>query len=149
MLADHDISCFVFPSDTHTKSSTATETVKHSQEHFKFTLPKIQPSLPIQHQNNISKSLPTWILTTDFNFLLLLYLPKVLHLEDLEPNIKTMWYPFILYKGKPSNNCTLYIFTQEAIFLFYDETGQTNNPTGKYIIELSKLKHLQRYMTTF
>ena len=30
-----------------------------------------------------------------------------------------------------------------------DETVKTNNLTGKYIKELSKLKHLQHYMTTF
>ena len=30
-----------------------------------------------------------------------------------------------------------------------DETGQKNNRTGKYIIELSKLKHLQCYTTKF
>ena len=34
-------------------------------------------------------------------------------------------------------------------FLLQDKTGQINNLTGKYIMEISKLKHLQRYMTTF
>ena len=29
------------------------------------------------------------------------------------------------------------------------ETGQINNLTGKYIMGLSKLGHLQQYMTTF
>ena len=36
----------------------------------------------------------------------------------------------------------------EKIMLKY-ETGQINNLTDKYIIELSKMKHLQCYMTTF
>ena len=30
-----------------------------------------------------------------------------------------------------------------------DQTGQINNLTVKYIMELSKLKPIQRYMTTF
>ena len=38
---------------------------------------------------------------------------------------------------------------RSKIFLLQDETGKINNLTGKYIMELSKLKHLQRYMTTF
>ena len=35
------------------------------------------------------------------------------------------------------------------ILLVQDETGQINNLTGKYIMEMSKLKHLQRYVTNF
>ena len=30
-----------------------------------------------------------------------------------------------------------------------DEKGQTDNFTGKYITELPKLEHLQRYMNKF
>ena len=33
--------------------------------------------------------------------------------------------------------------------LLTEKTEQMNNLTGKYIMELSKLKHLQRYVTTF
>ena len=33
--------------------------------------------------------------------------------------------------------------------LFQDETRQINNLTSKYIMEMSKLKHLQRFMTRF
>ena len=32
---------------------------------------------------------------------------------------------------------------RSEIFLLQDETGQINNLIGKYIMELSKLKHLQ------
>ena len=38
---------------------------------------------------------------------------------------------------------------RSGFFLSKDETGQIEKLTGKYIMELSKLKHLQRYMTTF
>ena len=34
-------------------------------------------------------------------------------------------------------------------FLLQNKTGKINNFTGKYTMELSKLKHLQRYMTIF
>ena len=34
-------------------------------------------------------------------------------------------------------------------FLFQYQTGKIKNLTGKYIMELSKLKHLQRYTTPF
>ena len=38
---------------------------------------------------------------------------------------------------------------RSEIFLFQDKTGQINNLIGKYIMELSKLKHLQRYMNYY
>ena len=41
------------------------------------------------------------------------------------------------------------IHTRSEIFLLQDKTGQINRPTGKYIMELSKLKHIQQYMNTF
>ena len=43
----------------------------------------------------------------------------------------------------------IYLQVRSDISLLQDESGQINNLTGKYIMELSKLKHLQRYMTTF
>ena len=38
---------------------------------------------------------------------------------------------------------------RSEIFLLQDKTGQINNLTGKYIMEISKLKHLQWYTTNF
>ena len=38
---------------------------------------------------------------------------------------------------------------RSEILLLQDETEKIDNLTGKYIMELSKLKHLQRYMTNF
>ena len=35
------------------------------------------------------------------------------------------------------------------MYLLNHKIGQTNNLTGKYIMELSKWKHLQLYMNTF
>ena len=42
-----------------------------------------------------------------------------------------------------------YLHTRSENFLLQDEIGQTNNLTGKYIMEMSKLEHLQCYMTNF
>ena len=73
----------------------------------------------------------------------------VINLEDLDPNIKTFLFQFDLEKRKPPHNSTLYIFNQEANFSvkWWNETK--NDLTGKYIMELSKLKQLQRYMNKF
>ena len=38
---------------------------------------------------------------------------------------------------------------RSEIFFFCDETGQINNLTGKYIVEMSKLKHKQQYINIF
>ena len=47
------------------------KTIRNSQEHFKFTFSKMQPFILLQYQNHMSNSLPTWVLTTYFNFLFL------------------------------------------------------------------------------
>ena len=41
------------------------------------------------------------------------------------------------------------LHTRSEIFLSQDKTGQINNLTGKYIMEMTKWKHLQRYMTPY
>ena len=38
---------------------------------------------------------------------------------------------------------------RSKIFLLQYKTGKINNLTGKYIMELLKLKHIQHYMTNF
>ena len=42
-----------------------------------------------------------------------------------------------------------YFHIISEIFLFQDKTGQLNNLTGKLIVKLLKLKHLQLYTTLF
>ena len=61
----------------------------------------------------MSKLSLTWTLTTDLIFLLLLYFPRVLNLEDLDPKLKILWFNFTLSKGNPDFNYTLDIFKQE------------------------------------
>ena len=67
-------------------------------------------SLPIKHQNHISNSLPTLMLTTYLTLLILLYLSLVLNVDYLDPNLKILWSPFALVKGEISHNSTLELF---------------------------------------
>ena len=113
---DYDLYLFFIPQDTHPRSSTAKETIKHSKNHFDFTLLMMQLFIHLQHQNKMSKLSLTWILTTDLTFFLLLYFQWVLNLEDLEPELKNLWSLFDLAKGKPSHNYTLKLFKEESIF---------------------------------
>ena len=41
------------------------KTIQNYQQHSEFILTKMTLSLPLNHQNRMSNSLPTWILTTD------------------------------------------------------------------------------------
>ena len=66
---------------------------------------------------------------------------------DLDTNLKTLWYTFALAKKKYTTIPPQISSDQKWNCLLQDQTGQMNNLTGKYITELSKLKHLQRYMT--
>ena len=38
---------------------------------------------------------------------------------------------------------------RSELVLMKDQTGQINNLTGKFIMKISELKHLQRYMNSF
>ena len=92
---------------------TAQKTIKHSQDHSVFIYPKMKLLIPQKHQNHMSKSLSTWILTTDLTFLLPLYLQWVLNLEYLKPNINNLWSILSLAKGKPFYKYTLEKFRPE------------------------------------
>ena len=43
----------------------------------------------------------------------------------------------------------IYLHIRSEILLLQDKTRQINNPTDKYIRELSELKHIPRYMNPF
>ena len=63
----------------------------------------------------------------------------------LGPKAQDLVISFRLGEGETLAQLHLrYIQIRDEIFLLQDKPGQTNNPTGKYIRELSKLKHLQR-----
>ena len=58
--------------------------------------------------------------------------------------------PFCLCEGEIFPRFHLRaLHVRSEIFLLQYKTGQINNLTDKYIMELSKLKHIQHYMTNF
>ena len=60
---------------------------------------------------------------------------------------KYLVIPFRLGKGETIPHFHLGALVIR-LFMRY-QTGNINNLTGKYIMELSNMKHLQRYMTSF
>ena len=71
-------------------------------------------------------------------------------LGQLGPNDQDLLIPLRLGEGKPLPYFHLrYLTIRSEIVLIRDQTGQINNLTGKYIMELSKPKHLQHYMNFF
>ena len=67
----------------------------------------------------------------------------------MDPNLKTLWSHFALVKEKLFRNSTSYLFRSGVHFSCYNIKQGNQQPHIKYIMKLSKLKHLQRYMTTF
>ena len=70
----------------------------------------------------------------DLTLLLLFYLPWVLNLENLDPNLKTLLFILGLEKDKPSHNSIFGIFKQEAKCFWWmmkqdkQTTSQVNKP---------------------
>ena len=92
-------------------------TINHYQDPFEFNFPRMQLFIYIRNQNHMENLSLTSILTIYLTFLLLLYFPLFLDLENLYPRVNTLWFHFALVKGKPSQNSTLDFFKQKAIFL--------------------------------
>ena len=74
------------------------KTIRHSNNPFEFTLPKIQQFIHKQHQHQMSKLLISWTLKTDLTSLWMLYFTWFNNLEELNPNHKTFWFNFVLEK---------------------------------------------------
>ena len=98
----------------------------------------------------MSKLLLTCTMTMDLNFLLQLSSTWAPKSEELDPKLNNLWYPSAWVKENIYQIFTEepFVIRSELVLMRY-QTGQINNLTGKYIMELSKLKHLQRYMTSF
>ena len=68
----------------------------------------------------------------------------------LEPKSQDLVISFCLGEGENIPQFHLRALQiRSEIFLLQDQTGKINNLTGKYIMEISKLKHIQRYMSPF
>ena len=71
-------------------------------------------------------------------------------LGGLGPKSQDLVIHFRLGEGEPLPDFHLRALTIiSELVLMRNKTGQINNPTEKYIMELSKLKYLQKYMTPF
>ena len=71
-------------------------------------------------------------------------------LGGIGPKAEELMIPFRLGKGEPISDFHLrYIAIIIELLLMRYKTVYINNLTGKYIMELSKLKYIQRYMTSF
>ena len=68
----------------------------------------------------------------------------------LGPKSQDLVTPFHIGEGQPLSGFHLRALAiRSEIVLMRYQTGHTNKLTGKYTTEMSKLKHLQRYMTSF
>ena len=72
------------------------KTKKHSEELSEFIFSKIPPSPHLNYQRYMSNTLHTWIMTMALNFSLNLSWLWFPNYNDLEPKLKTLWYPFAL-----------------------------------------------------
>ena len=71
-------------------------------------------------------------------------------LEGLRPKYQDLVKPFCLGEGESLTDFHLRpLAIKSEIILMKDKTCQINDLTEKYIMELSKLKHIQGYMTSF
>ena len=91
-------SIFIFPptGNQYKVSHSNTKLSRIPKSTLSSPLPKVKLFIPLQNQNHMSNSLPPWILTMEMTLLLLLSLPLIMNLEDLDQNIKTLLSTFAL-----------------------------------------------------
>ena len=146
----HNIYFFLFPPSTHSKFST-------SKENYE-TLSRALRVYLVKYNTIFSEKAPKWhvkIITymnndNRFDLIIAVVFAIIPQIGGLGPKAKYLVISFFLNEGETLlklNRIDLQI--RSEIFLLKDETGHINNLTGKYIMKLSKLKHIQRYMTTF
>ena len=103
---------------SHTQSQKQkNKTINDYQYPFKFTLSRMQLFIHQQHHNQISSLSLTLIFTMYLTLFVLFYFPRVLNLEDLYPNLNTLWFDFDLAKDNTSHNSILDIFSKKAILI--------------------------------
>ena len=86
----------------------------------------------------------------EFGFLIAVVFTKSPQLEVLGTKSPDLVISFCLCEGEALpkfHHRALQI--RSEVFLLQDKIGQIKKLTGKYIMELSKLKHHQQFITTF
>ena len=144
---NHNIYYLLLPPDTHHKFSTAKEIYEALSRALRVY---------IVEGNTISSSKePTSYVKliayiNNYNGLDLIFFSVSPQLGRLGPKAQDLVIYFSLVEEETLPRFHLRdIHIRNEKFLLQDETGQINNLIGKYTMELSKLKHLQWYMTTF
>ena len=85
-----------------------------------------------------------------FELLLVVVFSTSPRLGVLGPKDQDLVIPFHLGKGEHLSDFHLRALAiRSELVLIRDQTVQIKNLTGKYIMELSNMKHLQQYMTSF
>ena len=85
-----------------------------------------------------------------FKILIPVFFSVIPQLGGLGPKAQDLVVPFRLCEGEPLIYFHLIPLAIRSELVFIrDQTVHINNLTGKYIMELSNLKHLQPYMTYF
>ena len=140
----HNIYFFLFPPSTHSKFST-------SKENYE-TLSRALRVYLVKDNTIFSAKAPKWhvkIITymnndNRFDLIIAVVFSISPQIGGLGPKAKYLVISFFLNEGETLlklNRIDLQI--RSEIFLLKDETGHINNLTGKYIMTISKLKHIQ------
>ena len=147
---NYDITKFLFPPDTHSKYVTSKANFEAFSRSLRVQLVKdttISSSkapkshvkiVKHMHYDNIFKPLITVVF----------YMSRKLGLLGLKA--QDLVILFRLGEEEPLSDIHIrdLAIISELVLMIY-QTGHINNFTGKYIMELSNLKHLQCYMTSF
>ena len=85
-----------------------------------------------------------------FDLIIAVIFTNINSLGVLGPKSKDSMISFCLGEGETLPQLHLRdLHISSENFLLQDQIGQINNLTGKYIMELSKLKYIQRRITNF
>ena len=85
-----------------------------------------------------------------FELLLVVVFSTSPRLGVLGPKDQDLVIPFHLGEGEHLSDFHLRALAiRSELVLIRDQTVHIKNLTGKYIMELSNMKHLQQYMTSF
>ena len=146
----HYINKFLLPIDDHSKYITAKENYEAFSRALRVHLVKDTTISSSKAPKSHIKLVTHMHYDNGFELLIALIFNVISQLGGLGPKSKDLVIPFCLGKLESLTEFHLIsIAIKSDIILMGDKTGQINNLTGKYIMELSKLKHIQGYMTSF
>ena len=147
---DYDISLFVLSLDTHQKSDTQKENYQALSRALRVHLSMDETihsyTGPKLHVKIVTDMNPD----NGFNLLVALVFVMIPQNGNLWTKYQDLVIPFCFIERKTVPQLYIRALQEisETLLLNY-KTGQTNILTGKYIMYLSKLKHIQSYKNKF